>query len=204
VGPAGIGKTTLLARLRDEARTTDFKDFCLTALVEEWQGSPADLMARCAAQLRMADAPLAAFEQVLAHYKQATKPRREEQAIARAAFLRDDLAAFHMLPEAERTSHYRWLIDLPFVQHSTLDGRHRYHDLAQQVMRRVLVQHAPQEEQAARRADPFIPASRCAIRGFIDGRQIIVVQEVAKIDQNDFPVEARVGTPMREAYNFIK
>jgi tetratricopeptide (TPR) repeat protein len=371
-GAAGVGKTTLLARLRDEARTADFKDFCLTALVEAQQGTPADLMARCAAQLRMAGAPLAAFEQVLARYKRIAKPRHEEQTIARAAFLRevsaltelkvmdesvlgglyetvareanasfggqrrasqpvgeagplhdplddltrafvddlnwltsasphragrgrrvilffdtcapaaaeivtwllkavlratisnqvalvvagresiehslsheqsiysmslapftagetrrylarrgitakdrvaaisrlsgglplyvsmlacnheglldvtadivtnmlrwiarqdhrkqrlvlhaalfsrpftqDDLAAFHTLPEPERTSHYRWLIDLPFVQHSTLDGRHRYHDLAQQVMRRALVQHAPQEEQAARRA----------------------------------------------------
>jgi tetratricopeptide (TPR) repeat protein len=369
-GAAGVGKTTLLARLRDEARTADFKDFCLTALVDEWQGNPADLMARCAVQLRLAGAPLAAFEQALARYKQAAKPRHEEQPIARAAFLREvsaltrskvmdeavlggmyeatarepnvffgslyqasqpmgvtgplhdplddltraflddlnwlttasphragrrvilffdmcapsaaeiviwlleavlrvpisnqvvlvvagresiepslsheqsiysmslapftegetrrylarrgiiakgrvaaisrlsgglplyvsmlacnhegpfavtadivtnmlpwiarqdsrkqrlvlhaalfsrpftqnDLAAFHTLPEPERTSHYRWLIDLPFVQYSTLDGRHRYHDLAQQVMRRALVQHAPQEEQAARRA----------------------------------------------------
>jgi tetratricopeptide (TPR) repeat protein len=371
-GPAGVGKTTLLARLRDEARTADFNDSCLTALVDERFFTPADLMERCAAQLRLAGAPLAAFEQVLARYRQAAKPRHEEQTVARAAFLRevaalteskvmdesvlgglyetvareanasfgsqrsashpvgetrplhdplddltrafvddlnwlttasshragrgrrvilffdtcalwaaetvtwlleavlrvpisnqvalvvagrepidrslpggqpvysmplapftedethtylaehgmtaadsvatiwhlsgglplyvsmlacnheglldvttdivtnmlrwiarqdsrkqrlvlhaalfsrpftqDDLAAFHTLPEPERTSHYRWLIDLPFVQHSMLDGRHRYHDLAQQVMRRALVQRALQEEQAARRA----------------------------------------------------
>jgi tetratricopeptide (TPR) repeat protein len=371
-GAAGVGKTTLLARLRDETRTANFKDFCLTALVDERQGSPVALMASCAAQLRMAGAPLAAFEQVLARYKQAAKPRHDEQTVARAAFLRevaalteskgmdasvmggmyetvareanasfesqrhvsqpvgetgplhdplddltrafvddlnwlttasphlagrgrrvilffdtcapaaaetvtwlleavlrvlisnqvalvvagresierslsheqsiysmslapftegetrrylarrgitakdrvaaisrlsgglplyvsmlacdhegyldvtadivtnmlrwiarqdhrkqrlvlhaalfsrpftqDDLAAFHTLPEPEQISHYRWLIDLPFVQHSALDGRHRYHDLAQRVMRRALFQHAPQEEQAARRA----------------------------------------------------
>jgi len=371
-GPAGVGKTTLLARLRDEARTADFKNSCLTALVDERQGTPADLMARCAAQLRLAGAPLAAFEQVAARYKQALQPHHDEQTVARAAFLRevaalteskvmdesvlgglyetvareanasfgsqrhasqsvgetgllhgplddltrafvndlnwlttasphlagrgrrvilffdtcapaaaetatwllhtvlrvpisnqvalvvagresiehslsheqsiysmslapftagetrrylarrgitakdrvaaisrlsgglplyvsmlacdhegyldvtadivtnmlrwiarqdhrkqrlvlhaalfsrpftqDDLAAFHTLPEPEQISHYRWLIDLPFVQHSALDGRHRYHDLAQQVMRRALFQHAPQEEQAARRA----------------------------------------------------
>lgn len=369
-GTSGIGKTSLLTRLRDEARTADFKDFCLTALVETRQGTPADLMARCAAQLRAAGTPLAAFEQALARYKQTAKPRHEEQTIARAAFLRkvsaltepkvmdesvlggmyenvareanasfgsqrhafqpvgesgppqdplddltqafvddlnwlttlsphragrgrrvilffdtcapsatetviwllhallrvpisnqvvlvvagheslehslsheqssysmslapftegetrrylarrgitikdrvaaisrlsgglplyvsmlarnhdgfdvtadivtnmlhwiarqdhhkqrlvldaalfsqpftqDDLAAFHTLPESERTNHYRWLIDLPFVQHSVHDGRHRYHDLAQQVMHQALVQRAPQEEQAARR-----------------------------------------------------
>ncbi|MDQ2887563.1 MAG: tetratricopeptide repeat protein [Chloroflexota bacterium] len=369
-GPAGVGKTTLLARLRDEARTVDCNDSCLTALVDARFFSPADLMERCAAQLRLAGAPLAAFEQVAARYKQALQPRHDEQTVARAAFLRevatlteakvmdeslmaglyepvareanasfrsqrsishsvgeartlhdplddltrafvddlnwlttassyraerrvilffdmctpsaaetvtqllhamlrlpisnqvvlvvagrepiarslpggqpvysmplasftedetrlylaqheittadlvtmiwhlsgglplyvsmlagdqgkhidvtadivtnmlrwtarqddhkqrlvlhaalfsrpftsDDLAAFHALPEPERTSHYRWLIALPFVQYSTFDGRHRYHDLAQQVMRRALFHHAPQEEQAARRA----------------------------------------------------
>ncbi len=88
-GTAGVGKTTLLARLQNEARTANFKDFCLTALMDERQETPADLMARCAAQLRMAGAPLAAFEQVLARYKQAKKPRNEEQTIARAAFLHE-------------------------------------------------------------------------------------------------------------------
>lgn len=86
LGPAGVGKTTLLARLRDEARTADFKNSCLTALVDERQGTPADLMARCAAQLRMAGAPLAAFEQVAARYKQALQPRHDEQTVARATF----------------------------------------------------------------------------------------------------------------------
>lgn len=366
-GPAGVGKTTLLARLQDEARTVDFNDSCLIVLVDERFFNPTDLMERCATQLRLVGAPLAAFEQVAARYKQ--QPGHDEQTVARAAFLRevtalteakvmdesvlgglyetvareanasfesqsytshligeagllhdplddlirafvddlnwltttsshragrrvilffdtgsssaaetitwllhamlrlpisnqvvlvvagrepidhspneqsvysmplapftedetrmylaeqgvtatepvaaiwhlsgglplyvsmlagdqgrhidvtadivtnilrqitrqnhrkqrlalhaalfsrpftqDDLAAFHTLPESERTNHYRWLIDLPFVQHSTLDGRHHYHDLAQQVMRRALFQHAPQEEQAARRA----------------------------------------------------
>ena len=72
-GQAGVGKTTLLARLRDEARTADFNDSCLTALVDERFFTPADLMERCAAQLRLAGAPLAAFEQVAARYKQALR-----------------------------------------------------------------------------------------------------------------------------------
>ncbi len=87
----------------------------------------------------------------------ARQDHRKQRLILHAAlfsrpFTQDDLAAFHSLPESERTSHYRWLINLPFVQHSTLDGRHHYHDLAQEVMHRALVQLAPQEEQEARRA----------------------------------------------------
>ncbi|MDQ2907666.1 MAG: ATP-binding protein [Chloroflexota bacterium] len=392
-GPTGVGKTTLFARLRDEARTADCNESCLIALVDEPFFSPADLMERCAAQLRLAGVPLAAFEQVAARYKQALQPRHDEQTVARAAFLRevaalteakmmdasvvggmyetvareanasfgssashpvgetgplhdplddltrafvddlnwlttassqrtgrgrrvilffdtctpataetvtwllhavlrvpisnqvvlvvagrepivrslpggqpvysmslapftedetrtylaehgitsvdlvatvwhlsgglplyvgmlagdqgryidvtadivtnilywiaaqdqrkqrlvlhaalfsrpftqDDLAAFHMLPEAERTSHFRWLIDLPFVQHSTLDGRHRYHDLAQQVMRRVLFQHAPQEEHAGSGGEAGFLFSRVAGTGSGSGVAVVVL-----------------------------
>ena len=51
-GPAGVGKSTLLTRLRDEARRPGLQETCLTALVDERQGTPADLMERCAVQLR--------------------------------------------------------------------------------------------------------------------------------------------------------
>jgi len=88
-GPAGIGKTMLLARLRDEARTADFNASGLTALVDERFFTPADLMERCAAQLRLVGAPLATFEQVAARYKQALQPGHDEQTVARAAFLRE-------------------------------------------------------------------------------------------------------------------
>lgn len=88
-GPAGVGKSTLLARLRDEARSPAFKDACLTALVDGRQGFPTDIMERCAAQLRLAGAPLAAFEQVLTRYRQTAQHRQPEQAVARAAFLRE-------------------------------------------------------------------------------------------------------------------
>ena len=88
-GPAGVGKSTLLARLRDKACRPGFKDTCLTALVDERLFTPADLMDRCAAQLRLAGAPLAAFEQALARYKQAIQQREPEREAARAAFLRE-------------------------------------------------------------------------------------------------------------------
>jgi hypothetical protein len=43
-GEAGVGKSTLLTRSRDIARSTEFKDVCLTALVDEWPVTPAHLM----------------------------------------------------------------------------------------------------------------------------------------------------------------
>ncbi len=87
-GEAGVGKSTLLARFRDIARSSEFKDVCLTALVNEWLLTPACLMERVAAQLRGSGAPLATFEWALACYNEAFHSRREEEEIARAAFLR--------------------------------------------------------------------------------------------------------------------
>ncbi|SRR5579884_2948729 len=57
-GDAGVGKSTLLTRLRDEAHTADFKDCCLTALMDVQQMTPARIMEHCAAQLRLAGSPL--------------------------------------------------------------------------------------------------------------------------------------------------
>jgi tetratricopeptide (TPR) repeat protein len=87
-GEAGVGKSTLLTRFRDTACSTEFKDVCLTALVDEWPMTPVHLMERVAAQLRRAGAPLVAFERILARYKEAMRSQPEEQEAARAAFLR--------------------------------------------------------------------------------------------------------------------
>ncbi len=75
-----------------------------------------------------------------------------QAALCTRPFTQDDLAAFPRLTERERTHFYRRLIELPFVQSSPLDGRHRFHSLAQQWVVRAFSQRAPQEEQAARRA----------------------------------------------------
>ena len=88
-GPAGVGKSTLLTRLRDKACRSGLKDACLTALVDERQGTPADLMERCAVQLRLAGAPLAAFEQVLSRYRQTMYHTPPEQVVARTYFVRE-------------------------------------------------------------------------------------------------------------------
>ena len=91
-GEAGVGKTTLLTRFRDTARSTEFKDVCLTALVDEWPVTPAHLMERVAVQLRSAGAPLVAFEQALARYRHGAPQRQPEQAFAQAALLREGAA----------------------------------------------------------------------------------------------------------------
>src|SRR5438270_914966 len=50
-GQGGVGKSTLLARLIDEARAPNFKDYCLTAIVDERQTSPVSTMERFTRQL---------------------------------------------------------------------------------------------------------------------------------------------------------
>jgi len=87
-GEAGVGKSTLLTRSRDIARSTEFKDVCLTALVDEWPVTPAHLMERVAAQLRRVGAPLVAFERALARHREVMRYQQEEQEAARTAFLR--------------------------------------------------------------------------------------------------------------------
>ena len=67
-------------------------------------------------------------------------------------FNQDDLAAFTYVQEDERTTLYRWLIRLPFVRSNPQDGRHRYHDLAQEMFRRDLYQRSQKEYYATRRA----------------------------------------------------
>src|SRR5215471_10156948 len=52
-GQGWVGKSTLLARFIDEAHSAEFKDYCLTAIVEEVQATPAGIMERFAEQLHM-------------------------------------------------------------------------------------------------------------------------------------------------------
>ncbi|MFL5665066.1 MAG: hypothetical protein ACJ8BW_27515 [Ktedonobacteraceae bacterium] len=87
-GAAGVGKSTLLTRFRDTAHSTEFKDVCLSALVDEWPITPAHLMERVAAQLRSAGAPLVAFERTIARHKEAMRSQQEEREAAQTAFLR--------------------------------------------------------------------------------------------------------------------
>src|SRR2546421_4685986 len=52
-GQGGVGKSTLLARFIDEIHSPAFRDYCLAAIVNELQTSPASMMAKFADQLQM-------------------------------------------------------------------------------------------------------------------------------------------------------
>src|SRR5438132_13089182 len=52
-GQGGVGKSTLLVQLIAETTTSDFKDYCRTALVDERQTTPVSMMEKFADQLQM-------------------------------------------------------------------------------------------------------------------------------------------------------
>jgi tetratricopeptide (TPR) repeat protein len=66
-GQAGVGKTTLLLQFISQTRTAEFKEYCLTALVDERQATPASMMEKFAQQLPLSKQ----FEKALSHYKEA-------------------------------------------------------------------------------------------------------------------------------------
>src|SRR6266581_8601233 len=74
-GQGGVGKSTLLSRFIDEAHTADFKDYCLTAIVDELQTTPASIMEKFATQLHMQGA----FVKALRHYKEVLRTQQTER-----------------------------------------------------------------------------------------------------------------------------
>lgn len=76
-----------------------------------------------------------------------------EASLFSRPFNQDDLAAFSYISETDRPAMYRWLIGLPFVRsHNLLDGRHLYHDVAQEMFSRHLFQTSPTNCHGTRRA----------------------------------------------------
>src|SRR5215469_5682611 len=65
-GQGGVGKTTLLQQFKNQAATADFKAYCLTALVDERQATPASMMEKLADQLHLGKN----FEKALQRYKE--------------------------------------------------------------------------------------------------------------------------------------
>src|SRR5690348_2540379 len=53
-GQGGVGKSTLLIRFIEDTQASDFKDTCLSALVNERQATATDVMETFAAQLHLA------------------------------------------------------------------------------------------------------------------------------------------------------
>jgi tetratricopeptide (TPR) repeat protein len=81
-GQAGVGKTTLLNHFIAEAHTADFKDYCLTAIVDEYSTNPASIMENFAAQLHITGE----FKQALDRYKTSLRKLQAKQEILRETF----------------------------------------------------------------------------------------------------------------------
>src|SRR5260221_4817041 len=88
-GNAGVGKSTLLTKFIDVTHGLDFKDYCLTAHVDERQATPASIMEKFADQLRIAGYPLVDFEQALRNYKDILRHLRTRQEAGRETFLQN-------------------------------------------------------------------------------------------------------------------
>jgi tetratricopeptide (TPR) repeat protein len=82
-GQGGVGKSTLLARFIDETRSSEFRDYCLTATVDELQTTPASIMEKFATQLHMTGT----FSKALKHYKEALRIQQTEQEMLQDTFV---------------------------------------------------------------------------------------------------------------------
>jgi tetratricopeptide (TPR) repeat protein len=74
-----------------------------------------------------------------------------DAALLSRAFNRDDLKAFAYIAEEQRTELYRWLLFQPFVR-SAEDGRHSYHEVAQEMFGRYLYTNSPEDCRETRRS----------------------------------------------------
>ena len=72
-GQGGVGKSTLLQRFIEELHLSEYHEYCLSALVNERQTTPASLMEHFADQLREHGHPLKKFEDALTRYKEAVR-----------------------------------------------------------------------------------------------------------------------------------
>ncbi len=75
-GQGGIGKSTLLQRFLDEIHTPAFREYCLAALVNERQTTPASVMECFANQFRTQGYPLERFDVSLTRYKEVLRHMR--------------------------------------------------------------------------------------------------------------------------------
>jgi hypothetical protein len=78
-GQGGVGKSTLLTHFIAEAHKAPFRDYCLTASVDERQATPISIMEKLAQQLPFTGK----FEKVLKQYKEALQKRQVERETLR-------------------------------------------------------------------------------------------------------------------------
>src|SRR6266567_3493855 len=83
-GQGGVGKSSLVDRFIDEARASNFKDYCLTATVNERQTTPISIMERFAEQLHLEGE----FEKAITEYKDALRKLNVDRNTVREAFWR--------------------------------------------------------------------------------------------------------------------
>jgi tetratricopeptide (TPR) repeat protein len=82
-GDGGVGKSTLLSRYQEEASSPGYKEYCLTAFVDERQATPASMMERFAELLHMRSE----FRRALQRYKDALRKLHSEQETMEDAVL---------------------------------------------------------------------------------------------------------------------
>jgi tetratricopeptide (TPR) repeat protein len=78
-GQGGVGKSTLLVRFIEEVCKAPFKDYCLTALVDERQTTPVNIMEKFADQLHITGE----FEKAVDRYKESLRKLQSEREAAR-------------------------------------------------------------------------------------------------------------------------
>ena len=82
-GQGGVGKSRLLLQFNEDARATEFKDYCLTALVNEREATPARFMEKFADQLHLEGD----FEKALKQYKSVLHKLQNQREAAREALV---------------------------------------------------------------------------------------------------------------------
>lgn len=82
-GDGGVGKSTLLQRFLEETRTPEYREYCLSAIVDERQTTPASMMEKFAEQLHL----LSDFKKALTRYKDALRHFQSEQETMQDAVL---------------------------------------------------------------------------------------------------------------------
>jgi tetratricopeptide (TPR) repeat protein len=87
-GNGGVGKSTLLARYSEEIRSPRFREYCMSAFVDEQQPTPDGVMEKFAEQLSKAGAPLVKFEKELTRYKEVAHKLQIEQENAQDTAIR--------------------------------------------------------------------------------------------------------------------
>ena len=88
-GQGGIGKSTLINHFIEEAKAANFKDYCITAKIDERQTTPASIMEHIANQFRAAGQSLKKFEEALAGYKESLRRTQEGHEVEQEVLIRD-------------------------------------------------------------------------------------------------------------------